>query len=89
MDWAKWRQAAGWAVFAAAVYLVGVELSTPTNISRMRNGPDGPHNQAVPSPNYSNTPIVHDLVIVHDMEGFYEPSVAYLCLAKIQASAHL
>jgi hypothetical protein len=42
-----------------------------------------------PSPNYSPTPIAHDLVIVHDMEGGYEGSVAWLCKASVQASAHL
>ena len=43
----------------------------------------------VPSPNYSPTPIAHDLVIVHLMEGSYLGSVSYLCLARVQASAHL
>lgn len=43
----------------------------------------------VPSPNYTPTAIAHDLVIVHLMEGGYEGSVAWLCMPKVQASAHL
>lgn len=43
----------------------------------------------VPSPNYSPTPIMHDLVIVHLMEGGYAGSVAWLCSKAAQASAHL
>jgi peptidoglycan hydrolase-like protein with peptidoglycan-binding domain len=43
----------------------------------------------VPSPNYTPEEIEHDLVIVHDMEGYYGPSVAYLCQPSVQASAHL
>ncbi len=29
MDWAWWREAAGWAAFAAAAYLVGIGLFYP------------------------------------------------------------
>jgi hypothetical protein len=43
----------------------------------------------VPSPNYSPTPIAHDLVVVHLMEGGYSGSVNWLCRAATQASAHL
>jgi hypothetical protein len=43
----------------------------------------------VPSPNYSPTPIAHDLVIVHLMEGGYAGSVAWLCSSRAGASAHL
>ena len=43
----------------------------------------------VPSPNYSPAPIAHDLFIFHMMEGGYAGSVAWLCRAATQASAHL
>lgn len=43
----------------------------------------------VPSPNYTPTPIKHDLVVVHMMEGEYQGSVAWLCDPRAQASAHL
>jgi hypothetical protein len=43
----------------------------------------------VPSPNYSPTPIVHDKVFVHLMEGGYLGSVAWLCSPAARASAHL
>ena len=42
-----------------------------------------------PSPNYSPTPIRHDLVVVHRCEGGYAGSVAWLCRSDVQASAHL
>lgn len=42
-----------------------------------------------PSPNYSPTPISHDLVIVHLMEGGYAGSVEWLCMPRAYASAHL
>lgn len=42
-----------------------------------------------PSPNYSQSLIVHDLVIVHLMEGGYLGSIAWLCSALAKASAHL
>jgi hypothetical protein len=43
----------------------------------------------VPSSNYSPTPIVHDLVVAHLMEGGYLGSVAWLCRPEAKASAHL
>lgn len=43
----------------------------------------------VPSPNYTPALIAHDLVIVHDMEGGYEGSVAWLCKPAVKASAHI
>jgi hypothetical protein len=43
----------------------------------------------VPSPNWSNVDIEHDIIVAHDMEGYYEPSVSYLCRPGVQASAHL
>src|SRR5580693_503144 len=42
-----------------------------------------------PSPNYSPSPIAHDLVICHLMEGGYAGSVAWLCSPRAGASAHL
>ena len=42
-----------------------------------------------PSPNYTAALIAHDKVFIHDMEGYYLPSVAYLCRPEAQASAHL
>ena len=42
-----------------------------------------------PSPNYTPVAIAHDLVVVHLMEGGYAGSVAWLCRAATQASAHL
>ena len=42
-----------------------------------------------PTPNYSPTPIAHDLVIVHLMEGGYLGSIAWLCDQRAGASAHL
>jgi hypothetical protein len=41
------------------------------------------------TPNYSPTPIAHDLLILHMMEGGYEGSVAWLCRREAAASAHL
>ena len=43
----------------------------------------------VPSPNYTAEEIAHDVVFLHDMEGYYAPSVAYLCQPSVRASAHL
>ena len=43
----------------------------------------------VRSPNFTPTPIRHDLVIVHRMEGGYAGSVAWLCDPDAKASAHL
>jgi hypothetical protein len=43
----------------------------------------------VPSPNYSPTPIVHDLFIYHVTEGGYAGAVPWLCRAATRASAHL
>lgn len=43
----------------------------------------------VPSPNYSPTPIRHDLIIAHRTEGGYAGSVAWLCDRRANASAHL
>jgi peptidoglycan hydrolase-like protein with peptidoglycan-binding domain len=48
-----------------------------------------PRIRQAPSPNYSPTPIAHDLVVVHTMEGGYAGSVAWLCDARAAASAHL
>ena len=48
-----------------------------------------PQVRQCPSPNYSPTPIRHDLVILHMMEGSYEGSVAWLCDPRARASAHL
>ena len=42
-----------------------------------------------PSPNYSPTPISHDLLILHMMEGGYAGSVVWLCQRQAGASAHL
>lgn len=42
-----------------------------------------------PSPNYSPTPISHDLFVLHDQEGHTLPSVAWLCDPRAQASAHM
>ena len=42
-----------------------------------------------PSPNYTPTPIRHDLVICHRTEGGYAGSVAWLCSSQANASAHL
>jgi hypothetical protein len=42
-----------------------------------------------PTPNYSPTPIQHDLLILHMMEGGYAGSVAWLCRRQAGASAHL
>jgi hypothetical protein len=42
-----------------------------------------------PTPSYSPTPIQHDLVVVHMMEGGCAGSVAWLCSGNVQASAHL
>lgn len=43
----------------------------------------------VPTPNYSATPIRHDLIICHRTEGGYAGSVAWLCDRRANASAHL
>lgn len=43
----------------------------------------------VPTPNYSATPIRHDLVICHRTEGGYAGAVAWLCDRRANASAHL
>ena len=43
----------------------------------------------VRSPNFSPTPIRHDLVIVHRTEGGYAGSVAWLCDPRAKAAAHL
>jgi hypothetical protein len=43
----------------------------------------------MPTPNYSPTPIRHDLVICHRTEGGYAGSVAWLCDPRARASAHL
>lgn len=48
-----------------------------------------PHVLQRPTPNYSPVPIVHDLLILHMMEGGYAGSVAWLCQPRAQASAHL
>lgn len=48
-----------------------------------------PRVRQTPTPNYAPTPIVHDLVIVHMMEGGYAGSVAWLCEPRAGASAHL
>lgn len=42
-----------------------------------------------PTSAYSPTPISHDLVFVHVMEGGCAGSVAWLCSGKVQASVHL
>ena len=42
-----------------------------------------------PSPNYSPTPIRHDLFIYHDEEGEADPSIAWLCDPRAQAAPHL
>jgi N-acetyl-anhydromuramyl-L-alanine amidase AmpD len=42
-----------------------------------------------PTPNYSATPIRHDLVIVHRTEGGYAGAVAWLSDPRARASAHL
>jgi hypothetical protein len=42
-----------------------------------------------PTSNCSPTPIAHDLVVVHLMEGGYAGSVAWLCDPRAGASAHL
>ena len=41
-----------------------------------------------PSPNYTDAPIVHDLVIMHVMEGGCAGSVAWLCRPEAKASVH-
>ncbi|HXT06228.1 MAG TPA: peptidoglycan-binding protein [Roseiarcus sp.] len=51
--------------------------------------PDMPRVVQRPTPNYSPTPIKHDLLIAHMMEGGYAGSVAWLCERAAQASAHL
>ena len=43
----------------------------------------------VPSPNYSPVAIRHDLIVLHMCEGSYAGSVAWLCDARSNASAHL
>ncbi len=48
-----------------------------------------PRVRQTPSANYSPIAIVHDLVVVHMMEGGYLGSVAWLCDARAGASAHL
>jgi hypothetical protein len=42
-----------------------------------------------PSPNYSNTPISHDKIFMHMMEGGCAGSVAWLCDHRAGASSHL
>lgn len=42
-----------------------------------------------PSPNYTPTPISHDLFVLHDQEGHTLPSVAWLCNPQAKASAHM
>ena len=42
-----------------------------------------------PTPNYSPTPIRHDLLVLHMMEGGYDGAVAWLCQRDSRASAHL
>jgi N-acetyl-anhydromuramyl-L-alanine amidase AmpD len=42
-----------------------------------------------PTPNYSPTPIKHDILFAHMMEGGYAGSVAWLCQRASQASAHV
>lgn len=42
-----------------------------------------------PTPNYSTTPIRHDLFIYHDEEGQADPSLAWLCDPRAQAAPHL
>ena len=42
-----------------------------------------------PTPNYSPSPIRHDLVICHRTEGGYAGAVAWLCDPNANASAHL
>ena len=42
-----------------------------------------------PSPNYTPTPIRHDLFIYHDEEGSADPSLAWLCDPRAQAAPHL
>ncbi len=41
-----------------------------------------------PSPNYTPTPIRHDLLIAHMCEGGYAGSVAWCCRAATQAAPH-
>jgi len=41
------------------------------------------------SPNYTPSPIAHNLIFVHMMEGGAAGSAAYLCLSSTRASAHL
>ncbi len=41
-----------------------------------------------PSPNYTPSPIRHDLLIAHRTEGGYGGSVAWLCDVRAHASAH-
>lgn len=48
-----------------------------------------PRVRQTPSPNYTPTPINHDLLIAHMMEGGYAGSVAWLCQRRAQAAAHL
>ncbi len=42
-----------------------------------------------PSPNYTPTPIRHDLFIFHDEEGNADGSLAWLCDPRAQAAPHL
>ena len=48
-----------------------------------------PRVRQTPTPNYTPSPIAHDLVVVHMMEGGYLGSVAWLCDPRAGASAHL
>src|SRR3954469_24631395 len=48
-----------------------------------------PRVRQCPTPNYTPSPIAHDLVILHMMEGGYAGSVAWLCDSRALASAHL
>jgi hypothetical protein len=51
--------------------------------------PDMPRVVQRPTPNYSPTPIKHDILVAHMMEGGYAGSVAWLCQRAAAASAHL
>jgi hypothetical protein len=42
-----------------------------------------------PTPNYTPTPIRHDLFIYHDEEGEADPSLAWLCDPRAKAAPHL
>ena len=42
-----------------------------------------------PTPNYTRSPISHDLVVVHRTEGGYAGAVTWLCDPRAKASAHL